>query len=481
MTHSTPFTAPWLADRLQKALDVRGADELQVSFVGQEVDVLRLAAASLVAAAKTTIGTLAVRAVVGGVEGTATTTDLSDEGVARCGQRAIAQARLSASRSRLNASRSRLLPLGTPITLPEARAIAAAPSWSFDPAVLELDTAAKRAWLEDSFDAHRRDGLDLAGRFNTGRRTLAVRSTRGIDAFHQGTFVDLSLTSLERPAGHRASATRELLDASITRAQVDALLTEVHQECLAAHNPVEIEPGEWDVVLSPTAVASLLGWMSIIGFSSDAVEDGTSFMCGRLGTQITSPHLRLTDDGSMPLGRGLPSPFDAEGTPRGRVELIRDGVANATVHTNLSAARAGVAATGHTVASSLFSPAVAHAAHLHFEGGDASVESLIGSVKRGLFVTRFHYVNGATDPRNAVLTGLLRDAAFLIEEGAMTRAVTPLRFTDSMLEAFGRIPGRSGITSTLFPVAGTHGTDFSFLCPHVLIPALKFTSGRMSA
>lgn len=467
MTQESSFSRSWLSDRLQKALELhQECDGLQASFVGQEADLMRLAGASIIVAAKTTIGTIAVRAVVGGAEGTSTTTDLSDEGITRCARRAVEQAKC--------------IPTPTPVALPAPQEIAPAPSWALAPEVLTLDTAAKRSWLEEAFAAHRRDNLDLAGRFNTGLRTLAVRSTRGVDAFHQGSFVDLSLSSLQHPAGHGASSTRELLDASLSRHELEELLQEVRRECHAAHDPVEIEPGEWDVVLSPTALASLLGWLSTIGFSSDAVENGTSFMCGRLGTPITGAHVDLTDDGAMPLGRGLPAPFDAEGLPRTRVELIRGGVASATVHTSVSAGRAGAQPTGHTFPSSLFSPSVGHAAHLHFGGGDASVESLIGSVERGLFVTRFHYVNGATDPRNAVLTGLLRDATFLIVDGALTRAVTPLRFTDSMLEAFARIPGRSGISSARAPVPGTHGTDFSYLCPHVLIRGLKFTSGRKS-
>ncbi len=103
---------------------------------------------------------------------------------------------------------------------------------------------------------------------------------------------------------------------------------------------------------------------------------------------------------------------------------------------------------------------------------------MIARVERGLLVTRFHYVNGMLEPRRAVMTGLLRDGAFLIEGGETKRAVETLRFTDSMLEAFARIEDAGCISKVLEAHNSWFGPSQCFVAPWLLIPGLKFTSGR---
>ena len=103
---------------------------------------------------------------------------------------------------------------------------------------------------------------------------------------------------------------------------------------------------------------------------------------------------------------------------------------------------------------------------------------MIQRVERGLLVTRFHYVNAMLEPRRAVMTGLLRDGAFLIEGGRQGRAVQTLRFTDSILEALARIPDANCISKVMEAHNSWFGPSQCFVAPWLLIPGLKFTSGR---
>ena len=64
---------------------------------------------------------------------------------------------------------------------------------------------------------------------------------------------------------------------------------------------------------------------------------------------------------------------------------------------------------------------------------------MIESLDRGLFVRRFHYVNGFLEPRRAVFTGMTRDGTFLVESGKIKYPVKNLRFTHSMLDAFSNV------------------------------------------
>jgi predicted Zn-dependent protease len=71
-------------------------------------------------------------------------------------------------------------------------------------------------------------------------------------------------------------------------------------------------------------------------------------------------------------------------------------------------------------------------------GGSASRDDLVGAVRRGILITRFHYTN-TPDPRAATMTGTTRDGTFLIEEGKLTKALANVRYTMSALDLFAGI------------------------------------------
>jgi predicted Zn-dependent protease len=77
--------------------------------------------------------------------------------------------------------------------------------------------------------------------------------------------------------------------------------------------------------------------------------------------------------------------------------------------------------------------------HLGMLPGTTALADMIRSCRRGLLIPRFHYVNGLLNPREALMTGLTREGTFLIEHGKLTKPVTTLRFTQSLLEAFSRV------------------------------------------
>ena len=133
--------------------------------------------------------------------------------------------------------------------------------------------------------------------------------------------------------------------------------------------------------------------------------------------------------------------FDYEGQPKTRVAMIDRGVAASPVTDSYWAAKTGRADTGHALpAPNPYGPMPSNVA---MEPGDATLEELVGSVKRGVYVTRFHYVN-FEDPITVLLTGMTRDGTFLIENGELTRPLKNLRFTQGAVEA---LAGCEGVTA----------------------------------
>ncbi|MEC8909887.1 MAG: metallopeptidase TldD-related protein, partial [Chloroflexota bacterium] len=70
--------------------------------------------------------------------------------------------------------------------------------------------------------------------------------------------------------------------------------------------------------------------------------------------------------------------------------------------------------------------------------GVSSLQDLISSTERGVYITRFFYTRLAHS-KGCVMTGMTRDGTFMIENGQITHPVKDLRFTQSYVEAMADV------------------------------------------
>ena len=78
--------------------------------------------------------------------------------------------------------------------------------------------------------------------------------------------------------------------------------------------------GRYEVVLEPFCLANMLEFLRD-GFNARTVEEDRSFV--KLGELQLDPAVTLWDDATDP--RAVSRGFDAEGTPKRRVDLVREG------------------------------------------------------------------------------------------------------------------------------------------------------------
>ena len=197
----------------------------------------------------------------------------------------------------------------------------------------------------------------------------------------------------------------------------------------------DIEPGAFDVILEPPAIAEVVEWMNMITFSGQSIDDGSSFFVGNTGKHVLGSNFTLSDDALS--DDGLPFPFDIEGLPKRRVDLIERGIIRTPVVDKAYADRLAIAPTA--TCWNLGGAEHGVSFHTAIDGGDATRDELIASTKRGIWVTRFNYVNGLLEPKSALMTGTTRDGTFLIEDGKVVARLPNLRWTQSMVEAFSNV------------------------------------------
>src|SRR5262245_11682345 len=150
------------------------------------------------------------------------------------------------------------------------------------------------------------------------------------------------------------------------------------------------------VVFSDRVAASFAGFVGG-AVSADEVQRGRSPFGDRLGEDVASLELRLADDGLDPGGLAS-SPFDAEGTPRGRTPLLGDGRLLAYLHDSYTARRGGATSTGNASRASYRSPPSVSPSNLMIEPGDLSFERLLQRAGDGVYITEVAGLHSGVNP-----------------------------------------------------------------------------------
>jgi predicted Zn-dependent protease len=436
-----------------------GATDAEASYEGGALGVTRFANSYFTQAGVVVEGRARVRVAVGDRMGAASTSVIDPQGLAEAAGLAVEIARHRAPVDSFT---------GFARVDPERPMAERA---RFVEATAAIDPEQHAARLGRIFARAARDQLLCAGALHTGPTELAVATAGELARYLVCSEALLELVVLDGGS----SGYGVFYGPDLGALDEAALADEACRAAVRGRQVVEVIPGPMDVVLAPAAVAEALEWMAMTSFSGRALLDGASLLAGRQGQALCSPEITIRDDPGRDHPQALPLPFDAEGTTRLPVTFLDQGRAGQVITDRATARKLKDprGSTGHAAAITDESSEGPVAANLVLEPGDASLDTLVGRIERGLFVTRFHYVSGYLDPRHATMTGMTRDGTFVIEDGRLGAAVPNLRWTESLLEAFGRL---GGVGSDLHCVPSRWTSSIgSILCPALLVRGFRFT------
>lgn len=409
-----------LADRevkllAERVLSLSRAEQTEVSVYTEDSALTRFANNEIHQNVAQRDATVLVRAGVGRKYGVASTNDLSEGGLQSVVDRALEIARLLPELEEF-------LPLPEPQAIPQAN--------GYILATAEFGPLQRAAGVRVVCEMARERRLTAAGAFRVDIVGLTIANSLGLFAQRTSTRAELLAVAMsDSGSGHAGQ-----LAADVRRIDPEAIAEEAVGKAERGRDPRGVEPGEYEVVLEEYAVSDILDFLGYMGFGALAVQEGRSFMAGRLGQQVMGPNISIWDDGLD--AAGVPQPFDYEGMPKRRVDFIVAGVANSPCYDRRTGARDSKPSTGHGLpAGSTMGPVPMN---MFLKPGDASKEELIRSVKRGLLVTRFWYTR-VVHPRTLHMTGMTRDGTFLIENGEIVAPVKNLRFTESYVQALNRV------------------------------------------
>jgi predicted Zn-dependent protease len=321
-------------------------------------------------------------------------------------------------------------------------------------------------------------GLNTAGYFRTNYVSAAFANSAGQSV--AGATTEAAMDGIARTATSDGVARL----ASYRLADIDGTVLgrRAAAKAMTSQNPVELPPGQYEVVLESDAVVDILRNFALWGFNGKAYLERRSF--AQLGEQQFDPAVTFVEDVTTPRALGLP--FDSEGTPKRRVEFVAGGVTRNVAHDRRTAAQAGTESTGDAFPGSRAMGPIPLGMTMVPPGPemptgevagpatDLSVMALVAGVRRGLLVTDFWYTR-VLDPRPLVITGLTRNGMWLIEDGEITTPVQNFRFTQAYPQALA--PGSVlGVGTHLVTQPGDWGSE-SFVAPAVRLGSWNFTGG----
>ncbi|MDE3181718.1 MAG: TldD/PmbA family protein [Acidobacteriota bacterium] len=401
-------------DIFAKVLKYSQADETEAAITGTNYSLTRFANNSIHQNVAEEDLNISVRAVAGQRTARTSTNKNDDDSIRQMCSRALDLARLEPPDADL-------LPMPGPQTYMAV-------------ARLDEETAGLTA-AERAENVHRailraeKDGLTAAGIFSSGSNAMALYNSRGVAAFHEESVSEFSVTMLGDSSSGWAKQTgqrwREL--------GIDDLADRAARKAMTSHEPREAQPGKYTVILEPSAVMDLLGFF-LLDFGGLAVEEKRSCFTGRVGQRVFGGNIQIRDDVYHTSQGG--APFDGEGMPRARVNLVENGVVSNLVYCRQSAKKMGTQPTGHGFP--LPNEYGEAPLNLVFEGGGCTREEMIGSTERGLLVTRFWYIR-EVDPYTKILTGMTRDGTFMIEDGEIKYGVRNFRFNQSLIDMLNQV------------------------------------------
>jgi PmbA protein len=268
---------------------------------------------------------------------------------------------------------------------------------------------------------------------SAGRTVIALATSHG---FAGGYATSGHSCSASVIAGEGAAMQRDYAYRSVRHLadleDAEAIGRRAGERTVKRLDPVKLASGSLPILFDPRVGAGLLGHFAG-AITGSSIARRTSFLLDALGTAVFAPGISIVDD---PLrARGLGSkPFDGEGLPTARRELIAHGVLTGWLLDSASARQLGLEPTGNATRG-IGGPPGASTTNLFMLPGPLSPAELMADVKRGIYVTEL--IGQGVNP---VTGDYSRGAAgFLIEDGEIGPAVAEITIAGNLKDMFRAI------------------------------------------
>ena len=246
-----------------------------------------------------------------------------------------------------------------------------------------------------------------------------------------------------------------------------SLLDESKQKLQVIDNKEQtIQPGEYRVYLSPSALNEIVDMLSWGGFSYKANKIGSSPLHLMMkGEKKLNKIVSFTED----LTNGISPKFHSDGFIKpDTTELIINGEYKSSLISPRSALEYSV---NHNAAEYYESPV-----SINLKEGAISNDNILATLKDGIYISNLWYLN-FSDLNNGRITGLTRFGCFKVSNGEYQGPINTMRFDETVYNIFGdKLIGLTNnkqllIDSSTYDERSTHSSTI----PGAIVEDFKMT------
>ncbi len=429
---------------ISKALSFSKADSATVTIKGGNSSNIRFAVNSVTTSGSGENLTIEIESNFGRRSGTATITNLEDSQIEN-GVRASEE-------------NAQLSPEGSEFMPPLESGLKYQKPKEFFVSTSEMSPSDMASSVSYTLETADSNGLKSAGYFETDEAFTSIGNSNGLFAYHDNTFARFATTMRTTDGTGSSKIDRSFAD--INDLNIKELTDRLSQRALLSQNPKRLEPGKYTAVLDHAAVCDLVTGMT--GYMSmRSADEGRSFFSNngdgnKIGKKLFNEMVNIHSDPEDP--KAPARPFTDYGYPVGKTAWISNGVLE-----NLHTSRYWAQKKGREH--------IPYPTNLIMQGTDKSVEDLIASTERGVFVTRFWYIR-SVDPKQILLTGLTRDGVFLIENGKISHPVNNFRFNESPVSVLDKVLDMSSAEK----VVGSENINARTVVPAIKVRDFNFST-----
>jgi len=310
--------------------------------------------------------------------------------------------------------------------------------------------------------AHAADqlGFELFGTFICNYQQMRIINSNGIDKQQWDSPIYFEVKAVNKQT--QVTVIQTFGGENLESFKLDDFIKQLSMKMQFALNErVDVEPGEYDVILAPRCIAEFMSYLSG-GMSAWSYDQKTSYFEDKLEQKIFPENVTIKDD---PTEKGIISfDYNNDGHIYQQLSLVEKGVFKNFMCSNYFSYKTGLPKNGN------------NGSCLVLEPGTETLDAMIVSINKGLYISSLHYMNFINEKETSV-TGLTRDGTFLIEAGKITKVVNNLRFTEIIVRIFEHIVSLEN-KSDIIPFSENY--EFfgisSIKAPHVLVKNFNITS-----
>jgi PmbA protein len=276
--------------------------------------------------------------------------------------------------------------------------------------------------------------LAVDGGVATSLFSSVVVNSHGVEAADVGTAVGCSMETIARDGSDVTPACYELNAARVYDIDPVAVGFEAARQAVSSLGARKMGSGAFPVIFTQAAFRSLLYYTVINAVKADYVQRERSAFKDKIGEQVASELVTVTDDGLLDGGL-LTGKFDDEGVPCQKTLVIEKGVLKNFLYDNYTANKAGTVSTGNASRSGVATYAstpILEVNNFVFKEGNKTPDELVGEVKEGLIV---YGVQGAhsSNPESGEFS-VVATPVWKIENGNVAYAVRDVMLTGDFFD-----------------------------------------------